>query len=199
MSAGLCRGMPSCPWGLPLLARNPGSQRDICPAAGSRQRPSAGRRADPGDRPAGRGCAGPGRIAVPYRNAARWRIRRRRTTRTLSEHHRTHPAQPSITTAPWPGCPAPIGLRTARETPAQHFKIAQNICSQLRSAMGVGSEHRSASSGPAQEDGLNCISGIKPSTNPDAGAPTTARVLVPAEAERLVGRVGVDPPVHPAG
>jgi hypothetical protein len=82
------------------LTRNPGSQRDICPAAGSRQRPSAKRPADPGGRPAARGCAGPGQIAVPDHSAARWRIRRRRTIRTLSEHRRAHPAQPSITTAP---------------------------------------------------------------------------------------------------
>ena len=94
---------PRQTWNAPVyeqLARNPGSQRDICPAAGSRQRPSAERPADPGDRPAARGCAGPGRIAVPDHIAARWRIRRRRTIRTLSERHRGHPAQPSITTAP---------------------------------------------------------------------------------------------------
>jgi hypothetical protein len=51
-------------WDAPVyeqLARNPGSQRDIWPAAGSRQRPSAERPADPGRRPAARGCAGPGR------------------------------------------------------------------------------------------------------------------------------------------
>ena len=93
---------PRQTWDAPVyeqLARNTGSQRDICPAAGSRQRPSAERPADPGDRPAARGCAGPGRIAVPYHSAARWRIRRRRTIRTLSDN-RAHPAQPSITTAP---------------------------------------------------------------------------------------------------
>ena len=94
---------PRQTWDAPVyeqLARNPGRQRDICFAAGSRQRPSAGRPEDPGDRPAARGCAWPGRIAVPHHSAARWRIRRRRTIRTLSEHHRAHPAQPSITTAP---------------------------------------------------------------------------------------------------
>ena len=32
--------------------------------------------------------------------ARRWRIRRRRIIRTPSEHHRAHPAKPSITTAP---------------------------------------------------------------------------------------------------
>ena len=94
---------PRQTWDAPVyeqLPRHPGSQRDICPAAGSRQRPSAERPADPGDRPAARGCAGPGQIAVPYHSAARWRIRRRATIRMLSEHHRAHPAQPSITTAP---------------------------------------------------------------------------------------------------
>src|ERR1700722_11048961 len=35
---------------------------------------------------------------------------------------------------------------------------------------------------------------LAPAVRPDAGTG-----LVPAEAERLAGRVGVDPPVHPAG
>jgi hypothetical protein len=126
------------------LARNPGSQRDICPAAASRQRSSAERPADPGDRPAARGCAGPGRIAVPCHNAARWRIRRRRTIRTLSERYRVHPAQPSITTAPALR-PAPIGLRTA----------TRNACSafQNRVERRIGMpDGRIASAGDRQAD-----------------------------------------------
>jgi hypothetical protein len=72
--------------------------RDICPAADSRQRPSQGARRT-GHAACRQGHAGPGRMAVPCRNAAHRWTRRRLATRTLSKHHRAHPARPSITTA----------------------------------------------------------------------------------------------------
>ena len=61
-------------------------------------------------------------MAVPCRNVAHRRSRRRRPARTLSKHHRAYLARPSITTAPRPGGPAPIGLRTATRNACSAFQ-----------------------------------------------------------------------------
>jgi hypothetical protein len=68
------------------------------------------------------GRPGPGRTTVPCRNAAHRRTRQRRSTRTLSKHHRAHPARAPYHHSAQPGGPAPTGLCTA----------TRNACSEIQ-------------------------------------------------------------------
>src|SRR5208283_5660592 len=98
-----------------VLARTPGRPGT---SARSRVAPRPPLRASRTRHPACRHRrAGPGRTAVPHRNAAHRQTRRRRTTRTLGKDHHAHQARLFITPAHWP---APGRQRTLCLLPITH-------------------------------------------------------------------------------
>jgi hypothetical protein len=117
-SAAVCRGMPFCPCysrvdlrpspGLVLLLcwrENPAQPGTSAPAGGSRR-----------FQPDGDSC----------RNAAHWRPRRRRPTRTLSKHQRAQQARPSFT-------PAQAGPAATHAVPAAHHSAGGSSHPETRS------------------------------------------------------------------
>ena len=124
-SAAVCRGMPFCPCysrvdlrpgpGLVLLLcwrENPGQPGTSAPAADSRLlQPDGDSR----------------------RNAAHWRTRRRRTTRTLPKHQRTQQARPSFT-------PAQAGPAATHAAPAAHHSAGGSSHPETRSTTTHGNK-----------------------------------------------------------